>query len=149
VARKLRVAHHAQHLLHDLSAFFLAVGLGEEGQKSADGILRQRVAELPGIQVQCRGGLVHDGAGQIVRRHPQHQLFGRHVGGLNVEHMQPDLAFEGAQIGLDVPAVRSPRTPQPSGRRPSISLAKPCSLTAAGPSIGPQQGGVANPVTTS
>src|ERR1039457_3807037 len=103
--REHRVAKYAKHLPHDLLALFVAPRLGEDRQKGVDGVLSHREAELSWFHVQPRSSLVHGGTRQIVRRNPEHQFLARHIRGFDIEHMQPDLPFERAQIGLDVPAV--------------------------------------------
>src|ERR1019366_9526171 len=62
--RKPRLSEYPEHLLRDLFALLVAGGLRKNRQESIEGILRQRETELPRVQVEGCGGLVHGGMRQ-------------------------------------------------------------------------------------
>ena len=102
---KLRLSEHANNLPGDLLAFLVTGGAGQKGQEGVESILRLREAELSRIQTERGASFVHRGARQIVCRDAEQEFLPHHVGGFGFQHVQPDLAFERAQIGFDVPAV--------------------------------------------
>lgn len=92
-------------MLHDALALLFGSGVCEDGQKGIQHVLCPRETQLSRIQVEGCGCRVHSSACQITGCHSEHEFFGHHGCGLSVERMQANLAFQGAQIGFNVPSV--------------------------------------------
>ena len=81
----------------------LGRGREEIGPRTIDDIEDPGKAELARIHAVATSGHAHDGAYQIVGRHGHQQFLFQHVVAFGVDVVEVYRAFEGTQIGFDIP----------------------------------------------